>query len=241
MNLIEKLDMLKARTGDNTLSLAKKAGIPPTTLYGLYTKGYEKMQLSTLQALCDSFGVTLDYLAKDDSSPSDPYTQEAIRVASDYDALDPHGQRAVRAIMDVELSRVNDPPAASPASVVRLRRYLEPAAAGSPLWSESGFEYVNFPASVVPSGADFAVGISGHSMEPDLPDGCTVFVRQSQSVGDGDIIVAWIEGEGTICKRVSAHRGKISRLYSVNPDYPAFSGPQLENLRIYGKVVGYTI
>ena len=65
MNLLEKLDALKARTGDNNASLARNAGIPPTTIYGLYQKGYGNMKLSTLQAICDYFDVSLDYLAKD--------------------------------------------------------------------------------------------------------------------------------------------------------------------------------
>lgn len=66
MNLLEKLDALKASTGDSNASLARKAGVPVTTIYGLYQKGYANMQLSTLQALCDYFNVSLDYLAKDD-------------------------------------------------------------------------------------------------------------------------------------------------------------------------------
>lgn len=241
MNLLEKLDMLKARTGDNTLSLAKKAGIPPTTLYGLYTKGYEKMQLSTLQALCDYFGVSLDYLAKDGPAGSDQYTAEAIRVASDYDVLDAHGQRAVRAILDVELSRASDSSDATPPSVVRLRRYLEPAAAGVPLWAEDGYEYIDFPAVIVPDGTDFAVGISGQSMEPDYPDGCTVFVRRITTPEDGDVVIVWLDGEGTTCKRVVAPFGYVDHLESINPGFPSFSGQQLVNMRIYGKVIGYTI
>lgn len=65
MNLLEKLDALKAKTGDTNASLAKRAGIPATTIYGLYQKGYGNMKLSTLQALCDYFDVPIDYLAKD--------------------------------------------------------------------------------------------------------------------------------------------------------------------------------
>lgn len=243
MNFIEKLDMLKARTGDNTLSLAKKAGIPPTTLYGLYTKGYEKMQLSTLQALCDYFGVSLDYLAKDTPGSGEKYTSEAIRIASEFDTLDSYGQKAVRAILDVELSRASDAATAAdaPAPVVSVRRYCEAAAAGVPLYVEGGYEYVDYPREVVPEATDYAVGISGHSMEPDYPDGCTVFVQRVNRVHDGDVVIAWLEGEGTVCKRVVAPFGHVDILESINRAYPNYSGAQLNGMRIYGKVIGYTI
>lgn len=73
MNLLEKLDALKRKTGDSNASLARKSGIPVTTIYGLYQKGYANMQLSTLEALCSYFNVSLDYLAKDDME-KDPAT-----------------------------------------------------------------------------------------------------------------------------------------------------------------------
>ena len=66
MTLLEKLDALKAKTGDSNASLARNSGIPYTTIDGLYKKGYSNMKLSTLQALCDYFNVPIDYLAKDD-------------------------------------------------------------------------------------------------------------------------------------------------------------------------------
>lgn len=64
MNFLERLDMLKAARGDNNATLSKKSGIPYSTIDGFYKKGYENMKLSTLEALCEYFDVTLDYLAK---------------------------------------------------------------------------------------------------------------------------------------------------------------------------------
>lgn len=79
MTLLEKLDALKRQTGDSNASLARNAGIPVTTIYGLYQKGYANMQLSTLQALCSYFGVPLDYLAKDtDDNSTEPAPQDRL-------------------------------------------------------------------------------------------------------------------------------------------------------------------
>ena len=38
MTFLEKLDALKARTGDNNASLARNSGVPYTTIDGLYKK-----------------------------------------------------------------------------------------------------------------------------------------------------------------------------------------------------------
>lgn len=62
MTFLERLDLLKSRTGDNNSTLAKRSGIPYTTIDGLYKKGYSNTKLSTLEALCAYFNVTLDYL-----------------------------------------------------------------------------------------------------------------------------------------------------------------------------------
>ena len=65
MTFLEKLDALKARTGDNNASLSRNSGIKYTTIDGLYKKGYSNMKLSTLIALSEYFHVSMDYLAKD--------------------------------------------------------------------------------------------------------------------------------------------------------------------------------
>lgn len=62
MTFLERLDLLKSRTGDNNSTLAKRSGIPYTTIDGLYKKGYSNTKLSTLEALCTYFNVTLDFL-----------------------------------------------------------------------------------------------------------------------------------------------------------------------------------
>ena len=64
MDFLERLNLLKERTGDNNSTLAKRSGIPYTTIDGLYKKGFANVKLSTLEALCAYFGVTLDYLVK---------------------------------------------------------------------------------------------------------------------------------------------------------------------------------
>jgi len=65
MNMLEKLDYLMSEKGINKSQLAAQTGIPKTTVYGWYTKGYEGIRRPTLQSLANFFGVTMEYLTND--------------------------------------------------------------------------------------------------------------------------------------------------------------------------------
>lgn len=122
---------------------------------------------------------------------------------------------------------------------VKVPRFVYPSAAGVPLYAESECEEVEYPADAVPDGTSFAVGIMGRSMEPDFPDGCTVFVNKDARVEDGDIAVVWIDGEeGMVCKRVRLDGDAVSALESINSEFADITGPALDGMRIYGKVIG---
>jgi len=71
MNMLKKLDILMAERGINKSQLAIQSGIPKTTIYGWYKKGYEGVRRTTLKALADFFGVTMEYLTNDDIDPLD--------------------------------------------------------------------------------------------------------------------------------------------------------------------------
>lgn len=96
MNFLDKLDALKAAKGDTNASLARNARIPVTTIYGLYQKGYSNMKLSTLEALCGYFGVSLDYLARDniesDPAISDLVSSDESELLEIYRELNTTGQ-----------------------------------------------------------------------------------------------------------------------------------------------------
>lgn len=66
MNFLNKLDYLMAEKDINKSILSKESGIPYTTIDSFYKKGYQNTKLPTIQKLCDYFGVTLDYLMRDE-------------------------------------------------------------------------------------------------------------------------------------------------------------------------------
>lgn len=65
MNFIEKLSALMKKEDLNTNTLAKKSGVPYTTIDALFKKGYEGVRMSTVKKLAAYFNVSLDYLMDD--------------------------------------------------------------------------------------------------------------------------------------------------------------------------------
>lgn len=98
MDFLSRLDRLKASRGETNAALSKNSGIPYTTIDGLYKKGYENVKLSTLEALCAHYGVTLDYLVKgEEGQPAEvgELTAQEERFVWLYGQLGDGGQELI--------------------------------------------------------------------------------------------------------------------------------------------------
>lgn len=82
MTLLEKLDYLMARDGLNSSLLSKKSGIPYTTIKGMYERGADRIQLTTLKSLAAFFSVPLDYLALDQYDKPEDFKPNGITVST---------------------------------------------------------------------------------------------------------------------------------------------------------------
>ena len=118
---------------------------------------------------------------------------------------------------------------------------------------EECFEPVEFPESAVPRGTDFAVQVSGNSMEPDYHDGQTVFVRSCTSLRPGEIGLFILDGEGYIKMydekepsgdydgddylSMTGVMNKKPVLVSLNEDYDPIEVEPYMNLQIVGKIL----
>ena len=85
----------------------------------------------------------------------------------------------------------------------------------------------------------FFLRIKGDSMEPRIPDGSTVLVRQQEDIESGQIAVVAI-GDSATCKKVVKSENGVF-LMPFNPNHPPqfYSNEQIENcpVRILGRVV----
>ena len=83
--------------------------------------------------------------------------------------------------------------------------------------------------------ADYAVTISGDSMEPTITDGSVALVKQVEALENRDIGLFVVDGD-VMCKRYV----KVGRGFNLVPDnqkYQAVSSKHLENCTILGKVI----
>lgn len=257
MTFGEKIVYCREEAGFTQKSLAEDLGISPTRL-NYWEKDKRQPDVEFIKKLAQTLLVSTDYLLGNEYKyDEDEIVNAAIGMAyspaeqeliKNYRKLDQFGKRATKAVIKLEAERQiaqigkhlsgEDREMINP--VISLRRYSSPAAAGAPLYAESDYEDVDYPAEIVPDGTSYALGIRGQSMEPEIPDGCTVFVEKTESIHNGDIIIAWIVGEGSVCKRVVMDGDQIVRLESANREFSDISGDDLNGMRVYGKVLSYT-
>ena len=90
------------------------------------------------------------------------------------------------------------------------------------------------------TGKFFGLRIQGDSMEPDIHNGDTVIVRQQEDAETDEIVIALINGNDGVCKRLKKYENSIA-LVSFNANYEPmyFTKEETETkpVRIIGKVV----
>lgn len=90
------------------------------------------------------------------------------------------------------------------------------------------------------TGKFFGLRIQGDSMEPDIHNGDIVIVRQQDDAESDEIVIALVNGNDGVCKRLKKYESSIA-LVSINANYEPmyFSQKEIVNkpVRIIGKVV----
>lgn len=90
------------------------------------------------------------------------------------------------------------------------------------------------------TGSFFGLRIQGDSMEPDIRNGDTVIVRQQEDAENDEIVIALINGNDGMCKRLKKYENSIA-LVSLNSKYEPmyFTNKDIfdKPVKIIGKVV----
>ena len=111
-------------------------------------------------------------------------------------------------------------------------------ACGEPIFAEEDHTaYVDADAKL---DADFCLTAQGDSMiNARIFDGDILFVKKQNTVHDGDIAVVLIEDSATVKRVYYDKENNVLTLIPENPTHKPmhFSGSQLEQIRILGKVI----
>lgn len=121
------------------------------------------------------------------------------------------------------------------AYIPTVKTFITPAGAGKsiPFDSDDEYEWKVFPLDTVPQNTDYAIRVSGRSMEKEYPNECYVFVkrrRDDETYNIGDDIIAIHEG----CPYLKRLGKGVLR--SLNPEYDDI--PITEDTCFFGKVLG---
>jgi len=116
-----------------------------------------------------------------------------------------------------------------------LRLYDIPASAGTGSFlDDCGYEMIEAPG-YVPAAADFALRVSGDSMEPLFQDGQVVWVSEQEALTSGDIGIFVYFDDVYLKKLVTDGDGAYLR--SLNPEYDDIEIKEDLGFKAIGKVI----
>ena len=102
------------------------------------------------------------------------------------------------------------------------------------LEEEAVEEIVNLPVSLFGKGNLFLLHASGDSMTgAGIDDGDLVLIRKQEEARNGDIVVAYVEGEGNTLKRYRKYGSTVF----LHPENPKYRDIPLKDCRIQGVAI----
>lgn len=237
MNFRESLKSFRIKQDMTQQQLAARIGVRPESI-GNWERGTRQPSFEYLVKLAVALDTSVDTLLGHiqngcAAKAVDVKAEELIRK---FKQLDPHGKQVVEMVCNMELERVRPKITANATAVpherherqrvsarkpARRKRYLpyysSAAAAGvaAPL-EGSDFEML-LVDDTVPEDADYAVRISGDSMEPYIEDGDMVYVKEVFELSEGDVGIFCVDGE-MYCKQYYVDSKRNLHLLSANPD-----------------------
>lgn len=115
-------------------------------------------------------------------------------------------------------------------------------AAGLPLEAiENIIDTEEISEEMARTGEYFGLQIHGDSMEPRMYEGDIVIVRKQEDAESGEIVIAMVNGNDAVCKRLQKYTGGISlvSLNSTKYEPMIYSNEDIEDMpvKIIGKVI----
>ena len=222
-------------------------------IVGHWETGYSQPDENTLFILCDLYGTTVDdVFGFKKEHPS--LSKRDKEVLKKYNNLDSFGKETIDIALDRETERVTslkkqkeriEELETTTASTIidiqprlenntRFIEYHHSASAGTGVFilGSEGVDQLPIPDTQENRKVDYAIKVSGNSMEPDYNDGDIVLVSQKVELNHGDVGIFIINNDAYI-----KEYGE-TELISRNPDADNIIISEYDNIVCMGKVVG---
>ncbi|MBE6549276.1 MAG: helix-turn-helix domain-containing protein [Ruminococcaceae bacterium] len=261
MNYIDRIKALKSERKITNDKLSELTGIPLGTLSKLLAGMSDSPKLSNMISIANALDCSLDYLVSGAVENKNNYTlnRHEIDIIEAYRGLDAHGKEMASIVIAKEAERCKGSVSSDNTSeiaevktgakilptltskgvadAVKARRsvllYNLPVSAGPGVYlDDNDAEEINIPDNEKTAMADFALRISGNSMEPKYHDGDIVLVQAATSVQIGELGIFILDGNGYF----KMYGGDC--LVSLNPEFKDILLRDYAENVCCGKVVG---
>lgn len=257
---IDRIKRLKNEKKITNDQLAEMTGIPLSTLSKILAGISDSPKLINVIAIAEALGCSIDYLVNGDHEGSNRYilAPAEARMVEDFRSLDSYGQELTLLIISKEKERIRGravegvlgrssrilPSPVLPsaeddtAPMIKggkriLRMYDMPVSAGRGIDLTDEFvSEIQIPDNEQTRDADYALRVSGNSMEPKFHDGDILLIHRADAVQIGELGIFVLDGAGYFKK----YDG--DRLLSLNPSYAPIALTEHEDFRCMGRVIG---
>ncbi len=231
MEWFERVKAIKKEKNVTTDILSERTGIAKGTLNKLLTGQTRNPAYDTIKRIAEALGTSVSYIAygvDDNSSYGELFEK--------YSKLDQKGKEAVAKTVDAQLARMENERSAAAAQIGKKRKifiYDVPVSAGLGSFLDSSpSQSVTLEVNEITDRADYAVRVSGDSMEPRFFDGDIVIVESCGQIPEGKVGIFLYNGESYIKKFGG------DRLRSVNPKYKDMVFKEGDDVTCLGLVLG---
>lgn len=261
MDYIDRIKKLKNEKKITNDRLSELTGIPLGTLSKILAGISDSPKLVNIIAIAEALDCTVDYLISGEPKNTNNYTlsNDEISLIENYRTLDGFGQELIKMIVEKEGERVGAygspelsapirkkvdtvakilPPVTTVGQSPRVGKrslmlYDLPVSAGPGVYlDDSTAENINIPDNEKTQIADYALRISGNSMEPKYHDGDILLVENCESVEIGELGIFILDGNGYFKKFGG------DTLISLNPEYGEIFLKEYAEAVCCGRVVG---
>ena len=256
MDYIARIKKIKSERKITNERLSELTGIPLGTLSKILAGISDSPKLANIVAIADALGCTLDYIVSGITENNNNYTllPEEIELIEDIRDLDPHSLELVKMVVSKELERGTQSAKERPTVVIsksdvskkmgytgtsggfsrrNIPVYQMPVSAGPGVYiDDSTTEEISIPDNEKTATCDFALRVSGNSMEPIYHNGDLILIEDCDSVEVGELGIFVLDGDGYFKKFGG------DRLISLNPEYADILIRSFSEAVCCGRVIG---
>lgn len=231
MCIVDIIKRLSNAQGMSITTLEQTVGLGNGTI-GKWRK--QSPSCDKLKLVADYLSVSIDYLLTGEEK-SPPLLEDELELLTYYKELPEREQMKLigraSALAEVYKEQIE---VETPMIEIRHSYYKVSAGTGYDLNDGDQWDTIAIPDTTEAQRADFALTISGDSMEPIYYDGDIVLIKSQRAIDGGEIGIFIIENNGFIKK----YGG--DRLISLNAAYDdiMFSDYDPDEIRCVGLVIG---